>query len=146
MDPRRALDINEGRSPVRHWAVLLATSGHFRDRHWAVSHGRRHLTCWMDSGGLCGTVSETLPKTEDLLGTRRVIQDHENSPVALGFTGEITEKGYNAARRSSTFEPTGGLRAVRKSGLWGVATALAAATIAARAGGLVGLAGPELAG
>jgi hypothetical protein len=35
------MDVNEGRSPVRHWSVLLATTGQFCDRLWAGSHGRR---------------------------------------------------------------------------------------------------------
>ena len=41
-------------------------------------------------------------RRERLAGVTRVTQDHENSPVALGFTGEIVEKGYKAARRSTT--------------------------------------------
>ncbi len=35
------MDVNEGSSPVRHWAILLATTGQVRDRLWAGSHGRR---------------------------------------------------------------------------------------------------------
>ena len=35
------MNTNKGRPPVRHWAILLATSGQFRDRLWAGSHGRR---------------------------------------------------------------------------------------------------------
>jgi len=35
------MDVNEGRSPVRHWSVLLATTGQFRDRLRAGCHGRR---------------------------------------------------------------------------------------------------------
>ena len=40
-------------------------------------------------------------RRERLAGGTRVTQDHGNSPVALGFTGEVVEKGYKASRRST---------------------------------------------
>ena len=35
------VDINEGRTSGRPWAVLLAASGQLHGRQWAGSHGRR---------------------------------------------------------------------------------------------------------
>ena len=43
-----AQDFNEGRTTDRQWAELLATNGQIRDRLWAESHGRRHVS-YIDS-------------------------------------------------------------------------------------------------
>ena len=37
------MDFNAGSSVGRRWAKLLAASGQLHGRHWAGSHGRRHL-------------------------------------------------------------------------------------------------------
>ncbi len=40
-DARRGRDLNNSRTTDRQWAEPLATNGQFRDRLWALSHGRR---------------------------------------------------------------------------------------------------------
>jgi hypothetical protein len=49
--PRRAtVNINEGRTPGRQWALLLATSGQSHGRPRAGSHGRcQSCFCWNQS-------------------------------------------------------------------------------------------------
>ena len=37
------MDFNAGSSVGRRWAELLAASGQLHGRHWAGSHGRRHV-------------------------------------------------------------------------------------------------------
>jgi hypothetical protein len=72
------MDVNEGRSPVRHWAILLATSGQFCSRYWSGS--------WPPT---CAVTSDMQAKIVAVVVARGLIGD--------GHLAQLLDANFNRA-------------------------------------------------
>ena len=118
VDPDGAINNNEGSSAGRQWAIPVATSGQFRDRLRAGSHGRRHSAISPTTGSCTSTIT-TVP-------TARSAGPHQ-SPHSTATSG-TTSPASTSSRHHVVVLAVATWRTNYKSVLLG--TALFAAALA----------------